>query len=138
MNGEFKAGHSFPEESIGPISRSKALQLAGAILDFNPLHLLGGETHGSHGTRPAVNEAWFVGLIEKGIERTIKAWAVKELEIHYEGLCYVGDSLTLQARVDKFSLPEEIMTISFKITDKGRNSVADGSAVMGLLKSVKS
>ncbi len=91
---------SFPEQRIGPITRTDIVRYAGAGGDFNPIH------HDEEFARAAGSDGVFaMGLLSGGIVAVrLARWArpahVSTYRVRFTGQVWPGDALVLTAEID--------------------------------------
>lgn len=124
----WKVGDELESHTLPPVTRLQLIKYAGASGDYNPIHTIdeAAEAAGlsgviAHGMLTAATMGLpFSPYLEHGY--------VKELEVRFSGMVYVGDEVIVSARVAGKEDSEEGCIYAFEVqASNGESIVASGT-----------
>ena len=132
MSGEkpaWRVGDELDERTLPPVTRSQLVRYAEASGDHNPIHT----------SDRAAEEAGLSGVIAHGMLTAaamglpfspyLEHGYIRELEVRFLGMVYVGDEVTIGGRVSEREDSEEGCVYTFEVyASNGESTVASGTA----------
>ena len=124
----WEIGDELESHTLPPVTRLQLIKYAGASGDYNPIHTVD----------EAAEEAGLPGVIAHGMltaatmglpfSSYLEHGYVKELEVRFSGMVYVGDEITVGGRVSEKENSEEGCICSFEVhASNGESAVASGT-----------
>jgi len=121
-------GDEFESHSLPPVTRLQLIKYAGASGDYNPIHTLD----------EAAEEAGLPGVIAHGMLTAatmslpfspyLEHGYVRELEVRFSGMVYLGDEITIGGRVSEREDSKEGLIYTFDVhASNGESTVASGT-----------
>jgi acyl dehydratase len=120
-------GDELESRTLPPVTRLQLIKYAGASGDYNPIHTVD----------EAAEEAGLDGVIAHGmltaatmslpLSPYLEHGYVRELEVRFSGMVYVGDEVTISGRVSEREDAEEACVYTFEVhASNGESTVASG------------
>lgn len=124
----WEIGDELESRSLPPVTRLQLIRYAGASGDYNPIHTVD----------EAAEKAGLPGVIAHGMltaatmglpfSAYLEHGYIKELEVRFSGMVYVGDEITFGGRVSEKENSEEGCIYTFEVhASKGESTVASGT-----------
>ena len=124
----WNVGEELEERTLPPVTRLQLIKYAGASGDYNPIHTID----------EAAEEAGLSGIIAHGMLTAatmslpfspyLEHGYVKELQARFSGMVYLGDEITIGARVSGKEDSEEGRMYTFEVyASNGESAVASGT-----------
>ncbi len=124
----WNVGDELESRTLPPVTRLQLIKYAGASGDYNPIHTVD----------EAAEEAGLDGVIAHGMLTAatmglpfspyLEHGYVRELEVRFSGMVYVGDEVTVGGRVSETEDSEEGCVYTFEVyANNGENTVASGT-----------
>ena len=123
----WNVGDELESRTLPPVTRLQLIKYAGASGDYNPIHTVD----------EAAKEAGLDGVIAHGMLTAatmglpfspyLEHGYVRELEVRFAGMVYVGDEITVGGRVSEKEDSAEGCIYTFELyANNGENTVASG------------
>lgn len=124
----WEIGDELESRSLPPVTRLQLIRYAGASGDYNPIHTVD----------EAAEKAGLPGVIAHGMltaatmglpfSAYLEHGYIKELEVRFSGMVYVGDEITFGGRVSEKENSEEGCIYTFEVhASNGESTVASGT-----------
>lgn len=124
----WEIGDELESLTLPPVTRLQLIKYAGASGDYNPIHTID----------EAAEEAGLSGVIAHGMLTAatmelpfspyLEHGYIKELEVRFSGMVYVGDEITVGGRVSEKENSEEGCIYTFEVHARnGESAVASGT-----------
>ena len=124
----WNVGDELEERTLPPVTRLQLIKYAGASGDYNPIHTID----------EAAEEAGLPGIIAHGMLTAatmslpfspyLEHGYIKELQARFSGMVYLGDEITVGARVSGKEDSEEGRIYTFEVyASNGESAVASGT-----------
>jgi acyl dehydratase len=124
----WNVGDELESRTLSPVTRLQLIKYAGASGDYNPIHTVD----------EAANEAGLDGVVAHGMLTAatmglpfslyLEHGYVRELEVRFSGMVYVGDEITVGGRVSEREELKEGCVYTFEVyANNGENTVASGT-----------
>jgi len=124
----WNVGDELEGRTLPPVTRLQLIKYAGASGDYNPIHTVD----------EAAEEAGLDGVIAHGMliaatmglpfSPYLEHGYVRELEVRFSGMVYVGDQVTVGGRVSEREELGEGCVYSFEVyANNGENTIASGT-----------
>lgn len=121
-------GDEIESRALPPVTRLQLIKYAGASGDYNPIHTVD----------KAAEEAGLDGVIAHGMLTAatmalpfspyLEHGYVRELEVRFSGMVYIGDEVTVGGRVSESEESGEGCVYTFEVyANIGENTVASGT-----------
>ena len=121
-------GDEFESYTLPPVTRIPLIKYAGASGDYNPIHTVD----------EAAEEAGLPGVIAHGMLTAatmslpfspyLEHGYVRELEVRFSGMVYLGDEITIGGRVSEREDSKEGLIYTFDVhASNGESTVASGT-----------
>ncbi len=125
----WNVGDELESRVLPPVTRLQLIKYAGASGDYNPIHTVD----------EAAEEAGLDGVIAHGMltaatmglpfSPCLEHGYIRELEVRFSGMVYVGDEVTIGGRVSEREDSEEGCVYTFEVyASNGESTVASGTA----------
>ncbi len=124
----WNVGDELERRTLPPVTRLQLIKYAGASGDYNPIHTID----------EAAEKAGLDGVIAHGmltaatmglpLSPYLEHGYVRELEVRFSGMVYVGDEITVGGRVSEREESREGCVYIFEVyANNGENTVASGA-----------
>jgi acyl dehydratase len=124
----WNVGDELERRTLPPVTRLQLIKYAGASGDYNPIHTVD----------EAAEEAGLDGVIAHGMLTAatmglpfspyLEHGYVRELEVRFSGMVYVGDEITVGGRLSEREESREGCLYTFEVyANSGENTVASGT-----------
>jgi acyl dehydratase len=124
----WNAGDELERRILTPVTRLQLIKYAGASGDYNPIHTVD----------EAAEEAGLDGVVAHGMLTAaamglpfspyLEHGYVRELEVRFSGMVYVGDEITVGGRLSEREESGEGCLYTFEVyANSGENTVASGT-----------
>jgi acyl dehydratase len=129
----WNVGDELESRVLPPVTRLQLIKYAGASGDYNPIHTVD----------RAAEEAGLSGVIAHGMLTAatmgllfspyLEHGYVRELEVRFSGMVYVGDEITIGGRVSGREDAEEGFVYDFEVFASSRESIVASGTVRFLV-----
>ncbi len=124
----WNVGDELESRTLPPVTRLQLIKYAGASGDYNPIHTVD----------EAAEEAGLGGVIAHGMLTAatmglpfspyLEHGYIRELEVRFSGMVYVGDEVTIGGHVSEREDSEEGCVYTFEVyASNGESTVASGT-----------